>query len=397
MHLEEESPKTISMPDPMGMATKANPKAHPARLVKALGNCTPAQKASELTALKGMTYGANHYVFLAGGQPLAQDVVAKSLLPLDTIEKTSLWMLLTQHAMAWFADSTGQMVHESDPTYAKTICFGCTEHEYRADAAGFEMFVLGNKILDAAGCHRKIGYFRTVVRIANTGKTTAIAETHIGTVVPFCVGRAPEGYVPRADYDAASYYARLAHDEAASVVAFRRLARELAAHHAPAELIERAERAAGDEERHASIMSALAGIATPVMAELPSIRSLEAIATENAIEGCVRETYAALIASYQAENALDPGIRRIMRALADDETEHAELAHDVDAWLGCTRLDDALAELRRDVAVEPPCYRRVAGEPPAAVAVAMVEALGNALFEKKRGSLVDRGHPRSTC
>src|SRR5258708_38720960 len=46
--------------------------------------------------------------------------------------------------------------------------------------------------------------------------------------------------------------------EAASVRAFQRLARELAAHGAPLELVREARRAARDEARHARVMTTLA-------------------------------------------------------------------------------------------------------------------------------------------
>src|SRR6185436_17624372 len=47
---------------------------------------------------------------------------------------------------------------------------------------------------------------------------------------------------------------------------------------------------------------------------------------ENAIEGCVRETFGALVATWQAANARDPRIARALRVIARDETRHASLA-----------------------------------------------------------------------
>jgi hypothetical protein len=92
----------------------------------------------------------------------------------------------------------------------------------------------------------------------------------------------------------------------------------------------------GDEVRHARVMSALAGeyghapraIAVP---PLPC-RSLAEIAHENAVEGCVREAYGALVATYQAERAR-PELRDAFRAIAVDESSHAALAEDVHAWI----------------------------------------------------------------
>jgi hypothetical protein len=61
-------------------------------------------------------------------------------------------------------------------------------------------------------------------------------------------------------------------------------------------------------------------------------RSLEAIAAENAIEGCVRETYGAIVALWQARHAHDPVVAAAMEPIAADETRHAELAWEVASW-----------------------------------------------------------------
>ena len=130
--------------------------------------------------------------------------------------------------------------------------------------------------------------------------------------------------------------AAMAELEAASVPAFERLARELATWGAPEELVRRARLAMRDEVRHARVMTALAreyGHAPRAIAVPPlPCRSLEAIAHENAIEGCVREAYGALVATYQAERAR-PELRAAFRAIAIDERRHAELAEDVHAWI----------------------------------------------------------------
>ena len=61
-------------------------------------------------------------------------------------------------------------------------------------------------------------------------------------------------------------------------------------------------------------------------------RDIETIARENAVEGCTRETYAALVACRQARAATDPAIRAAMAGIARDETRHAALAWAVDGW-----------------------------------------------------------------
>jgi hypothetical protein len=138
--------------------------------------------------------------------------------------------------------------------------------------------------------------------------------------------------------------------EAASVPAFRRLRRELVAHGAPRRLVRAAERAARDEIRHARMTTALARRygGTVVLAEVDElpVRNLEAIAIENAIEGCVREAFGALVGSWQAAAATDPVIRAVMKRIARDETRHAALAFELHAWLKGRLGADARARLR---------------------------------------------------
>jgi rubrerythrin len=124
--------------------------------------------------------------------------------------------------------------------------------------------------------------------------------------------------------------------EAASVPAFEALADDLAAHGAPAPLRRAARRAAADERRHARLMGALAadhGAAAPtVRPPARSAPSLLALARDNAVEGCVRETFGALVALWQAERAGDPRVRAAMRSVARDELRHAALGWRIDAW-----------------------------------------------------------------
>ncbi|HWB81496.1 MAG TPA: ferritin-like domain-containing protein [Nannocystaceae bacterium] len=189
----------------------------------------------------------------------------------------------------------------------------------------------------------------------------------------------------------ARWAACAAHAEAASVGAFLALRHELAAHGAPRELCERMLAAARDEIGHARAMSRIAAQrgAVPERARFDrvGVRSLEAIAIENAIEGCVRETWSALEACAQAREAADSEIRRAMRRIAIDETRHAELAHDLARWLDAQLDDAARARVRtaRDAAVEellgslaatpPDSLQRLAGLPEAARARRLAEGL----------------------
>jgi hypothetical protein len=160
-------------------------------------------------------------------------------------------------------------------------------------------------------------------------------------------GRRPPGLMssrPRSG-GLGAHFARAARNEAASVHAFTILAAELRAHGAPAELAHRCEAAADDEVRHAEQTSRLARRFghEPLSVALASVpqRSLSELAFDNAVEGCVHETYAALLAVYQAHCAEDPQVAAELATIAKDETRHATLSWDIDIWLR-SRLASAL-------------------------------------------------------
>jgi hypothetical protein len=142
-----------------------------------------------------------------------------------------------------------------------------------------------------------------------------------------------------------AHFARAACMEAAAIEAFFMLRDELVAHGAPRSLVKAAERAARDEMRHVKQTAALARrfgeqpIAPRPVPPRPR-RSFPAVVLENAVEGCVRETYSALECAWQAEQAADPVVRATMKQIARDELRHLDLSWAIHAWaLG--RLDAA--------------------------------------------------------
>jgi hypothetical protein len=166
-------------------------------------------------------------------------------------------------------------------------------------------------------------------------------------------GRRPAGLQsePAETAGLGGYFAELAHLEAASINAFRMLRDELHLHGAPKRLVRAAGRAARDETRHARATAALARRfgANPVQARVAphTPKSLEAMAIDNAAEGCVRETFGALLATWQARTASNPLVRAAMARIARDETRHAALSWSVARWLD-TRLS---SESRRRVEI----------------------------------------------
>ena len=164
----------------------------------------------------------------------------------------------------------------------------------------------------------------------------------VGTPWCLCGGRRPAGLLASSCSNAAhpigALFAEMSRLEAASVRAFHVLARELAEHGAPTKLVTAALRSASDEVRHTRSTAAIArryGAAPlrPRYSVPPYTRPLAAIAKENAVEGCVGETYGALVALWQGEHAADPHIARSLRAIAKDEVRHAELAWSVARWV----------------------------------------------------------------
>lgn len=182
----------------------------------------------------------------------------------------------------------------------------------------------------------------------------------------------------------ARWFAETAVLEAASVDAFAILRDELAAHGAPRGLQRAAERARRDEVRHALVTCALARRhgASPhrPRTRRGPVRSLEAMATENAVEGCVRETFGVLVGMWQARFARDAHVREAMKRIAVDEMRHAALGWQVAKWAE-SRLDEsararvrsaqtaAVAELAAQVGSDPaPEVMREAGVPSARAA-----------------------------
>ncbi len=166
---------------------------------------------------------------------------------------------------------------------------------------------------------------------------TCLGRKLDGLVAPHITAAAPLG----------AMFAEMAWLEAASIHAFRRLARELESHGAPRSLVGRARACARDEARHARLMGRLAkkhGASVPrvVVGDVGS-RSIEEVARENAVEACVGETYGALVAEWQARQATDTDLGAAMREIAPDELRHAALGWDVAAWAD-TRLDASARE-----------------------------------------------------
>jgi hypothetical protein len=220
-----------------------------------------------------------------------------------------------------------------------------------------------------------------------------------------CAGRRPPRYRarpvvrPPGTDPVASYLIELAGLEAASIGAFEVLALEVEREGAPAGLVRACQRARRDEIRHARRAATLARrygaarlgsrpSATRPRAEATR-RSLAVLARENEIEGCEREAFGALSATYQAHHATDPAVAAFFRGIAEDETRHFALALELRAFYAA-RLSAAeqrrvarartraLARLREGLASEvPERLATLAGVPRRDVALALLDRLRN--------------------
>jgi len=219
--------------------------------------------------------------------------------------------------------------------------------------------------------------------------------------VPLWVdGRKPEGF--QGQYAACSmdtvpaYLLAAAEMEAASVSSFARLARELTAHSAPRDLVDRARQSLRDEVKHtrqvARLAARLGATFTPPETVVGPVRPLVDIALENVVEGCVRETYAALQAEWQGQRAHDPAVRATYRHIAEDEARHASLAWDVAQWIAPRLTADerarveaarseAIVDLQHDRRTAPPPHLAgPLGLPSATEAMHLLAGLDRALW-----------------
>jgi hypothetical protein len=185
----------------------------------------------------------------------------------------------------------------------------------------------------------------TIVRVYRDGRIEAQTPSELKRVpTGACAvaGRKPAGLFEIIAFNSAlsqfgNYLAEMAHLEAAAVFAFGELASELERFGAPTSLVVRAREAQADEMRHAVTMTghAKARGVTPTSARsfVTKYASLFDLALHNAEEGCVRETYGALVAMHQAARASDAAFRIDLAIIAQEEVKHAAWSHDLDQWL----------------------------------------------------------------
>lgn len=336
--------------------------------------CKDAACAKSLAEAKAAK-GGSYLVYVRGNEvgTVNGKATAEFLAPIDTPEEAALTLV---DALA-------------ENTSTAAILPSCDAKEYKPTNDGFEMTHVSTMMCDEKDV--------TTYLVTKTGEVKTLSMKHTPPT-PGCTpprrGRKPEGFTLASRDDGATlggHFAEAAEMEAASVDAFLRLDEELRAAGAPESLRRRARRSAEDERRHTQAMVLLGerfgGSPRPFVIEPTERRSLTEMAVENAIEGCVFETWAALLATFQAEHAGDMELRTTMKTIARDETRHAALAWDVAAFLDARLAPSERArvsEARRDaftrletmIADEPSDELRVvAGLPTAREARVLFEEL----------------------
>lgn len=336
--------------------------------------CKDAACAKSLAEAKAAK-GGSYLVWVRGSEvgTVNGKATGEFLAPIDTPEEAAITLV---DALA-----------EGSSTAA--ILPSCDAKEYKPTNDGFETAHVSMMMCD----EKEV----TTYLVTKAGEVKTLSTKHTPPT-PGCTpprrGRRPEGLTLAVRDDGATlggHFAESAELEAASVDAFRRLEEELRLAGAPESLRRRARRSAADEVRHADTMSALASrfgaFPRPFVIEGNERRSLVEMAIENAVEGCVMETWAALLATWQAVRAADDEVRAAMKTIARDETRHAALAWDVAAFLDGrlslaerTRVnaarEAAFADLAQALTEEPTAeVRIVTGQPTAREARALFEQL----------------------
>lgn len=277
------------------------------------------------------TRGDEVATYLAG-----RDDLGALAAPIETIDEAAM-------VVGWMGDLT------------------CSNGSYRTTADGFDIAYTYSTDFCTTG---KAESHDVLVHIRRDGVVTVLSDDVAPTPMDARAGlgcataRRAAGVVyaqPESLSDSGDWLAWAAHLEAASVASFARLARELAAHGAPMDLVTRARGAALQERRHAQRLRAAARSLGKVVRRAPRLartdaRSLESIALENAVEGAARETWGAVVVAHQAATASTAQLREAFRTIARDEAEHAELASDVARWLDArlpAAARDRITEARR--------------------------------------------------
>lgn len=221
------------------------------------------------------------------------------------------------------------VVKGPDAGWIQHLAFSCgsdwpTEHHGVVDEAG--------SCYDSTLCQSYCGAWAYACRLLETPEPSEVVCWQ------GCVGRLIDGATPQFEGEGlGGVLANMAAHEGAAAIAFAQLAHEVGAHGLPSQLVDAARRAAHEERQHTRLVGSLArsrgGHFDVRRHAFEGPRALEAIALENAQEGCVRETLGAMVGLYQSLHARDAQVREVMARVSSDELGHAAWSHAVAATL----------------------------------------------------------------
>lgn len=299
---------------------------------------TEAQRSCELELAKLLREPAGFVFVIHGAERrwLTAAEIVRAAVPIDSPAKALL--------VAWVG---GAQVNWSDRDHGYG---GPLNGLVRQVAGGYEVAAGASSQVSNCGAtnaRETVTNYRLTLFVDPQGTVTERARTvtYRYDVADPChpLGRRPEHFADVASGGTLrGHLVRAMHHEAESVRAFERIARELRAHGAPAELWGAAERAAIEERDHAERCARLVGERAEIAQDQLPVRSLFELAIDNVQEGCIGEAYAALVATVQARTAVDATLRAHFAAIAADELAHAALAHAIAEW-----IDAALSPVQR--------------------------------------------------
>ena len=302
---------------------------HDSGFISQLGTpCAGATEEAECESKFEQINSYNSGCTPGGCQPRLIVTKGNDVWQVSTVEKMREFLMPIETA-----DEAAMLVRMSG------ALIGCS-----VERGGVRTLALGGFQVRATRLRPDCMHNSLLMQVDADGSVTEV-DASIPPPNPRCsVGRLPSGLcqeelpVGQRRGSLAAFLADAARLEAASVPAFVILSRDLAHLGAPERLVSWALSAAEDEIAHAQTTQSLAeahGGPTEceVQVRVTAPASAFALAMENAVEGCVRETFGAAVAAYQAEAAEDPAIAAVLSRIARDEAGHAALAHELDAWL----------------------------------------------------------------
>ena len=134
--------------------------------------------------------------------------------------------------------------------------------------------------------------------------------------------------------DLAGYFASVAQEEAVSVYAFQEMLFFLKERNAPDHLIQACHKAIHEEKEHTAMMTQLAHqhgcTQAAIKIKRGSFSSMFDFAMQNAIAGCIEETWASVLALYRAQHT--PKYQERFTQIARDEIGHAQLSWHIHQW-----------------------------------------------------------------